>query len=159
MGDQADYRQSINLQTLFVWIESIQLKNFPRSLLTGIAKKHSLDESKTEQLRMMLINREDRLFILEALGIKEWKDQKGLSYFINTVYSGPSAFFQTGHEDGFGYSVGAELLPDGSMIFKFHHQKHPGYSYASYPDQIHFTVTDMKLMRALAYGPMLAEEN
>lgn len=157
MGDQNDCRQSIDLQTLFAWIELSQLQELTPFLLNGIAKACELDQSQREQLRLMLMNREDIQFILDAIPLK--KDMKWkLYHFISTLYFGPNYGYQVGIREDANYPLGVELQPEGGMILRYHNQRAPGYSGASYADQVQITPVDMNVMRSMAYGPLLAVE-
>jgi hypothetical protein len=155
LADRAEYRQSIDLQTFFAWLDLIQLRELSPQLLRGIEKSCSLSPNQREQLRVMLTNHEDISVILEVLSLGDEKKKDNLISFITTVYFGPSCDFQIDRRNGAYYPLGVELDPDGSMTFKYHNQSAPGCSLASFPDQTQFTKADVTLMRSLAYGPML----
>lgn len=175
------YRQALPLRAFFAWMELIQQRSLSPQLLEDLVKQYKFNEDQSEQLRLMIMNREPADFISETLEIplpeidkegyiKNWeflknnpqKDSRNLTWFASTAYEGPLFQHTFRNDDGQSYLLGVEFTLEGKMILKYQSQSiQCGWEIFHWTreDQAQFTPTDLKIMRAIAYGPLLQETN
>jgi len=150
------YFQEIFLQSFFAWMELRQGKELSPLLLTDIVEGCELDSHKAEQLRLMLMNNESVDFMLKALDIsgrKEWK----LIHPANDLLYGPMYNIEVNFEEDSYFPLGVELTKDGGMVLKYRNQGIISICPIGGKTQTNFTADDVKMMRAIAYGPLLQE--
>ncbi len=151
------YNQSVELRPFFAWMELRQNKELSPLLLTDIVKECNLNENQAEQLRLMLMNNESIDFMLDTLKVS--KDNKwSLINSADIILNGPTFTHQVGPRDWMDYALGVQLTPEGRMMFSYMEQSTPIFG-GTWPAKAHFTPTDMKIMQAIAYGPVLQELN
>ncbi len=151
-----DYRQQVSLRAFFAWADLKQGNEFSSLLLKDIVDHCELNDDQTEQLRLMLINRESVNFMLETLGLEGHKSF-GLIHPANTIMYGPKFTQTVGWDSDEFYSLGVEFREDGGMTLRYLTQDNPMFCWGGYEDQANFTSADVKMMRAIAYGPLLLE--
>ena len=152
---QGDYKQKIPLRSFFAWMDLTQNNELSISLLEDMVKRYKLDANQTEQLRLMMINREDPDFIIDSLSISH-KDEADMICFIGEVYTGPK-FVHTGFREWEcrHFKLGVEITPNGRLILKYESQDLAGHSWRSELAEAQFTNADLQIMQTIAYGPLL----
>ena len=160
LADQHEYRQSLDLRTFFAWTELRQDKGLCPTLLDDLVKTYALGDDQAEQLRIMIINHEKLEFIITALNIPTNNSQHyQLLNFLENVYGGPTYYHVVGPRDSIHYPLGVEFTPDGQLILKYEAQEEQiGFIFGGVDEQeAKFSQTDVQIMRAIAYGPLLQE--
>lgn len=157
LGDN-DFRQSVNLKSFFSWTELILDKELCPTLLEDMVDDYKLNENQSEQLRLMIINKEKTDFILDALNIpQDENNELNLLYFVERIYNGPKFSHAIYPRGSVSFKLGVELTPDGGMNLKYKTQV-GGDLYSFEEDaKDSFTPVDMQMMQAIAYGPLLQE--
>ena len=148
-----DYRQRLNLRSLFAWMEIKNGEELSPTLLDDMKQVYDMNDSDAEALRIMIMNKEEPDFISTTLGIK---DNRQLMQFLNFLQNGPCFYFHIYPRESQYYPLGVEFNSQGNLILRYMSQEEQGY------DQCHegsafFTKTDVQVMQAIAYGPLLQE--
>lgn len=155
-----DYRQSMVLKDFFIWSDLVQQKELSPILFDDISEEYKLNEDQSEQLRVMVMNKENSNFIMKTLEIdtSSYKHYK-MKHFIKSVSEGPTFYHQVGPRDDVFFDLGVEITPDKGLVLKYQAQDGQGFSCFSRPASAQFTPTDYKMMQAIAYGPLLSQSN
>lgn len=160
LANEHDYLQYFGLKPFFAWTELIQGKGeLCPTLLDDITKAYKFDDDQAEQLRIMILNREEPEFILAALNISPEKGEHyELLHFLDVVYEGPTYTHQVGPGDYVSYPLGVEFTPDERMVLKYESQESE-YNFwgGGEKREDQFGQLDLQMMRAIAYGPLLQE--
>ena len=156
MADR-DYRQEIYLRPFFAWTELVRGQELSPTLLDGMAGEYKLTHDKSEQLRLMIMNREKPEFVADALEIPTVKSEHyKLRNFLEEVYEGPRFYHTIGPmRQGRAFPLGIEFTPDGGMVLIYQSQKDQTGSWFATEEAASFTPIDVQMMMAIAYGPML----
>lgn len=154
---QKDYRQRLPLRAFFAWTELRRGVGLCPTLLDDLVKTYSFEDDRAEQLRIMIINHEAPEFIVTALNITD-EDSGELLGFLDEVYEGPMYYHMLAiHSDEF-YPLGVEFTSDGRLILKYKAQSiQGGGSSKGTWQETQFSQTDVQIMQAVAYGPLLQE--
>lgn len=158
LGDN-DYRQSIHLKPFFAWTELILGKELCPTLLEDVVDTFKLNDDQSEQLRLMIMNNERPEFIMDAFSISEKNlEHYTLLHFLDDVYEGPDFSHWVGPvRAGRSFPLGVQFTPKGGMILTYKSQEDQNWGWTSRDATAHFTPTDMQMMQAIAYGPLLKE--
>ena len=153
---QPNSRQNLTLKSLFAWIELRQEKELSPLLLDDLKEHYKLNDDQSEQLRLMLMNHESFDFISETLEIPE-RESYRLRWFTDMTYDSPTYYHLIGPRGDAIYPMGVEITPEGGITLSFKSQIDQCFSRACKDTQAQFTPTDMKMMQAIAYGPLLQQ--
>lgn len=152
-----DYRQGIYLRPFFVWTELVQGRELSLTLLDDTVDTYKLSDDKAEQLRLMVMNREEPEFVVTALGISRKDLQEyTLLNFLGEAYEGPRFHHEIGPlRESLSFPLGVEFTPQGGLLFKYMSQEDQNFSWFSTEETAHFSPIDVQMMLVIAYGPML----
>ena len=118
---------------------------------------YRLDDNQAEQLRLMIMNKEEPDFIVNALGITK-EDQKDyeMLHFLENAYDGPMFSHDMIGREYLLYPVGVEFTQKCGLILTYKSQL-DHYHWTALDGNSHFTPTDVQMMLAIAYGPLLQQ--
>ncbi len=152
-----DYRQRIDLKPFFAWTELVRGRELSPTLLDDIVGKYKLSHDKSEQLRLMIMNREEPEFVVDALEISKVKSEHyQLLHFLEEAYGGPRFYHRIGPmREDHTFPVGIEFTPDGGMVLIYQSQENQMMSWFATEETARFKSIDVQMMMAIAYGPML----
>ena len=152
------YRQSLDLRAFFAWMEIRMDNELAPSLLDGVVEMYSLNHHQRERFRLMLMNGESPDFIMKVLEIKGDYGTIPLKRFVWVVEEGPHYFHHHGPtRTTTSYSLGVEFTAEGELVLKYVHQAEQSLGLdPDWDEEARFTASDVELMRAIAYGPLLA---
>ena len=137
-------------------MELKQGKELSPALLDDLADECKLNENKAEQLRLMIMNREEIGFITKTLGITESHEKSNILWYLFTAYNGPMFTHDAGPRRLVHFPLGVELTEKGGMILKYVEQ-HGLFADIGKNETAQFSPADTKMMVAIAYGPLLAQ--
>ena len=104
------------------------------------------------------MNKESVNFMLNALDISD--DNKWqLIHPANVIFHGPMYSIEVGFEEDAYFPLGVELTKEGGMILKYRNEGGIFSYHAGNETQTNFSPTDVQMMRAIAYGPLLQQLN
>jgi hypothetical protein len=156
MGED-DYRQHLELKSFFAWTELVRGQGLSLPLLDDIVKEYNLDYKQAEKLRVMAMHDVPEEMMVKVLGLPKDEDERDtFSWFIGKVKNGPTYCFDYGPNEGPEFPLGVEFSLDGSLTLKYINQPNFMYSEGT-EDSAHFTKEDVKIMTAIAYGPLLMQ--
>ncbi len=152
-----DYRQRLYLKSFFAWTELVQHQELSPRLLEDMVNTYRLDDNQAEQLRLMIMNKEEPDFIVNALGITK-EDQKDyeMLHFLENAYDGPMFSHDMIGREYLLYPVGVEFTQKCGLILTYKSQL-DHYHWTALDGNSHFTPTDVQMMLAIAYGPLLQQ--
>ncbi len=154
--EDTDYRQSVRLKSFFAWTELVRGQELSPNLLDDIVSKYKLSHDKSEQLRLMIMNREEPEFVADALQIPRVKSEHyQLLHFIEEVYEGPMFYHSIIGRYERSFPLGIEFTPDGGMVLIYQSQEDQMMHWFATEETARFTPIDVQMMMAIAYGPML----
>ena len=158
LGDQ-DYRQSLNLRSFFAWTELVQGKELCPTLLEDMIESYKLNEDQSEQLRLMIMNREEPDFIVGALEIPTEKyDHYKMLHLLEDIYDGPMFSHDFIGREIVSFPLGVEFTQEDGLKLTYRSQM-DSYSWTAINANAQFSPTDIQMMRAIAYGPLLQKLN
>jgi hypothetical protein len=120
-----------------------------------MVERYKLSVDQSEQLRLMIMNRETPDFVVKSLELptKDWTQYK-MIHFIEFIYEGPHFVHDIIGRDTFGHPLGVEITRDEGLILRYQSQ-FDSYSLSASPAVAQFTPADFQIMVSLAYGPLL----
>ena len=158
LGDN-DYRQRLNLRSFFAWTELVQGKELCPTLLEDVVETYKLNEDQSEQLRLMIMNREEYNFIVSALEIPtDCDDHYEMSQFLEDIYDCPMFSHDLIGRTTFSFPLGVEFSPEGGLKLTYKSQI-DSFTMSARDRNAQFTQTDVQMMIAIAYGPLLQKVN
>lgn len=153
---EPETRQKFYLKPFFAWMELRQDKELSPLLLDDLKENYKLNDDQSEQLRLMIMNRESLYFISETLPIPK-EEKYRLKWFIEEAYNGPEYYHLIGPRGDSLYPMGVEINDKGGLILSYKSQIKQCFSHACEDAQALFSPTDMQIMQAIAYGPLLQQ--